>query len=117
MTPRITSLLVFLILADAANAQEIVPLHQQVDQLIDASQGDLASHASSRSGDAEFLRRIQGMDPIKRVIDKYLGTVTTVFVVLVVGGVLVLTQLGGSEDGEAGPCSGAALEQPLATGG
>ena len=58
MTPRITSLLVFLILADAANAQEIVPLHQQVDQLIDASQGDLASHASSRSGDAEFLRRI-----------------------------------------------------------
>ena len=37
--------------------------------------------------------------PIKRVIDKYLGTVTTVFVLLVVGGILVLTQFGHS-DGE-----------------
>ena len=44
--------------------------------------------------------------PIKRVIDKYLGLVTTAFVVLVVGGVLVLTQLGGSEsEGEAGLCA------------
>ena len=39
--------------------------------------------------------------PIKRVIDEYLGTVTTVFVVLLVGGFLVLTQLGGNE--EPGP--------------
>ena len=36
--------------------------------------------------------------PIKAVIDKYLGTVTTIFVVLVVGGFLVLTQLGGGEE-------------------
>ena len=63
-----------------------------------------------------ILFRVFGA-PSKRVIDKYLGTVTPAFVVLVVGGVLVLTQLGGSEDGEAGPCSGAALEQPLAAGG
>ncbi len=37
--------------------------------------------------------------PIKAIIDKYLGTVTTVFVVLVVGGFLALTQLGGGEEG------------------
>ena len=43
--------------------------------------------------------------PIKAIIDKYLGTVTTVFVVLVVGGVLVLTQLGGGEDDAGGPCA------------
>lgn len=46
--------------------------------------------------------------PIKRVIDKYLGTVTTLFVVLVVGGVLVLTQLGGDKgDGSGDECSAA----------
>ncbi len=49
--------------------------------------------------------------PIKRVIDKYLGTVTTVFVVLVVGGILAITQLGGDED-EADPC--AATQSPAA---
>ena len=42
--------------------------------------------------------------PIKAVIDKYLGTVTTVFVLLLVGGVLVLTQLAGSEEGGE-PCA------------
>ena len=44
--------------------------------------------------------------PIKAVIDRYLGTVTTVFVVLLVGGIVLLTQLG-SSDGEAGegPCA------------
>ena len=42
--------------------------------------------------------------PIKRVIDRYLGTVTTVFVVLVVGGVLVLTQLGGEGDAQTDAC-------------
>ncbi len=36
--------------------------------------------------------------PIKRVIDKYLGTVTTIFVVLVVGGFLAVTQLAGNDD-------------------
>lgn len=36
--------------------------------------------------------------PIKAVIDKYLGTVTTIFVVLVVGGFIAITQLGGGED-------------------
>ncbi len=40
--------------------------------------------------------------PIKRVIDEYLGTVTTIFVVLVVGGFLALTQLGGGADGGTG---------------
>lgn len=37
--------------------------------------------------------------PIKAIIDKYLGTVTTVFVVLVVGGFLAITQLGGGDGG------------------
>ncbi|MWV28765.1 YqaA family protein [Aurantiacibacter rhizosphaerae] len=36
--------------------------------------------------------------PIKAIIDKYLGTVTTIFVVLVVGGFLAITQLGGGHD-------------------
>lgn len=35
--------------------------------------------------------------PIKAVIDKYLGTVTTIFVILLVGGFLLITQLGGSD--------------------
>jgi membrane protein YqaA with SNARE-associated domain len=47
--------------------------------------------------------------PIKRVIDKYLGTVTTLFVLLVVGGFIVLTQLGHGEEA-ADQCSGATLE-------
>ena len=36
--------------------------------------------------------------PIKRVIDEYLGTLTTIFVVLLIGGVLALTQLDGGAD-------------------
>lgn len=36
--------------------------------------------------------------PIKRIIDQYLGTVTTIFFVLVVGGFIAFTQLAGSED-------------------
>lgn len=36
--------------------------------------------------------------PIKRIIDRYLGWVTTVFVVLVVGGFIAFTQLAGGED-------------------
>ena len=45
--------------------------------------------------------------PIKAIIDKYLGTVTTIFVVLVVAGFLAITQLGGGEeDGDTdGPCA------------
>ena len=40
--------------------------------------------------------------PIKRVIDKYLGWVTTVFVLLVVAGFLALTALAGSDEDDAG---------------
>ncbi|MEE1876682.1 YqaA family protein [Altererythrobacter litoralis] len=43
-----------------------------------------------------ILFRVFGA-PIKRVIDEYLGTVTTLFVVLVVGGFVALTQLAGDE--------------------
>jgi uncharacterized membrane protein YedE/YeeE len=35
--------------------------------------------------------------PIKAVIDKYLGWVTSLFVILVLGGFLALTQLGGDD--------------------
>ena len=49
--------------------------------------------------------------PIKRVIDKYLGTVTTVFVVLLVGGVLLLTQLGGEGDEQTDACIAAQMQQ------
>ncbi|EDL49064.1 YqaA family protein [Erythrobacter sp. SD-21] len=63
-----------------------------------------------------ILFRVFGA-PIKNVIEKYLGLVTTGFVVLVVGGVLVLTQLGGSEGEEGGVCSGAEVVNPAATPG
>ena len=59
-----------------------------------------------------ILFRVFGA-PIKRVIDKYLGTVTTVFVVLVVGGVLAITQLGGSSE-DGGVCANATEVNPAA---
>jgi len=45
--------------------------------------------------------------PIKQFIDKYLGTVTTVFVLMVVGGFIAITQLGhGDEQADpADPCA------------
>ncbi|RJY09697.1 YqaA family protein [Aurantiacibacter aquimixticola] len=51
------------------------------------------------------LFRIFGA-PIKRVIDEYLGTVTTVFVVLVVAGFVAITQFGGGDEdtGEQSAC-------------
>lgn len=55
-----------------------------------------------------LLFRVFGA-PIKAFIDKYLGTVTTVFVLLVVGGILAITQFGGSGDDED-PCAGAPVE-------
>ena len=48
--------------------------------------------------------------PIKRIIDEYLGTVTIVFGVLLVGGVLVLTLVGGEGDEVADKCEMATLE-------
>ena len=49
--------------------------------------------------------------PIKAIIDKYLVWVTTAFVVLVVGGFIAITQLGGHSDGpETDPCANATLE-------
>lgn len=57
-----------------------------------------------------LLFRIFGA-PIKRFIDEYLGLVTTAFVVLVVGGILVLTQFGGGEEDASDPCANATLER------
>jgi membrane protein YqaA with SNARE-associated domain len=45
--------------------------------------------------------------PIKRMIDKYLGTLTTIFAVLVVGGFLALTLLGGNGEAAQDKCSAA----------
>ncbi len=42
--------------------------------------------------------------PIKRIIDQYLGTATTIFVVLTVGGFLALSYLGGGDEPGDGPC-------------
>ncbi|RDC60998.1 Undecaprenyl-diphosphate phosphatase [Alteripontixanthobacter maritimus] len=44
--------------------------------------------------------------PIKRVIDKYLGLLTTVFAVLIVGGILAVTQLGGDDSANGEPLTG-----------
>ena len=57
-----------------------------------------------------ILFRVFGA-PIKRVIDEYLGTVTTLFVVLVVGGFVALTQLAGDE-GETPEATCAAASAP-----
>ena len=48
--------------------------------------------------------------PIKRFIDKYLAAVTAGFVVLVIGGFLAVTLLGGGGEDPADKCSGAKLE-------
>lgn len=45
--------------------------------------------------------------PIKRFIDKYLGLVTAGFVVLVVGGFLALTLLGGGDETSQNKCEAA----------
>jgi membrane protein YqaA with SNARE-associated domain len=52
--------------------------------------------------------------PIKRVIDEYLGWVTTAFVVLVVGGFIAFTQLAGGDDepGKANACDSATEVRP-----
>lgn len=57
-----------------------------------------------------ILFRVFGA-PIKRVIDEYLGWVTTAFVLLVVGGFLVLTQLSGSDEKVKDKCEAATSVQ------
>ena len=48
--------------------------------------------------------------PIKRFIDKYLGTLTTLFVLLVVAGFVVATQLESSDEAAADKCEAATME-------
>ncbi len=55
------------------------------------------------------LFRIFGA-PIKSFIDRYLGLVTAAFVALVIGGIFVITQLGGSSDKADDPCAAAPFE-------
>ena len=57
------------------------------------------------------LFRIFGA-PIKSFIDRYLGLVTAAFVALVIGGILVITQVGGGSDRADDPCAAAVLQQP-----
>ena len=52
--------------------------------------------------------------PIKRFIDKYLGLVTAGFVVLVIGGFLVLTLVEGGGSDARDKCSAAALDPRIA---
>ena len=47
--------------------------------------------------------------PIKRFIDEYLGTVTAVFVALVIGGFLALSLLGGGAEETADKCESATM--------
>lgn len=58
-----------------------------------------------------ILFRVFGA-PIKRVIEQYLGTATTLFIVLVVGGFIVLTQLSGSDEEVRDKCEAATTVQP-----
>lgn len=59
-----------------------------------------------------LLFRVFGA-PIKRFIDKYLGPLTALFAVLVVGGFLALTLVEGSEDVQD-KCAAAALDPTIA---
>ena len=47
--------------------------------------------------------------PIKRMIDKYLGTLTTIFAVLLVGGFVALAYLSDGDDAATDKCSQATL--------
>ena len=47
---------------------------------------------------------------IKAIIDKYLGTMTTIFVVLVVAGFLALSYFGGGDEGAQNACDTATIE-------
>ena len=58
-----------------------------------------------------ILFRVFGA-PIKRVIDRYLGTVTIAFVVLVIGGFIVLTQLSGGNAEVQEKCAAATTVKP-----
>lgn len=58
MATRIAGLLLLAVIAVPAGGDEVMPLHQRVDELITAAQGDLVMYASPRSSDEEFLRRI-----------------------------------------------------------
>ncbi|WP_120716671.1 YqaA family protein [Tsuneonella amylolytica] len=60
-----------------------------------------------------ILFRVFGA-PIKRIIDKYLGLLTTVFAVLVVGGFLALTLLSGGDAAKTDRCSSATAVQEVA---
>ena len=52
-----------------------------------------------------ILFRVFGA-PIKKIIDEYLGTVTTLFVVLVIGGFIAITQLASDDtDANGGTCA------------
>lgn len=58
-----------------------------------------------------ILFRVFGA-PIKRVIDKYLGTVTTAFIVLVVAGFIALTQFSSEDETVADKCDNATEVKP-----
>ena len=49
--------------------------------------------------------------PIKAIIDRYLGAVTTLFVVLVVAGFIALTQFSSDDEGVADKCEPATMVQ------
>lgn len=49
--------------------------------------------------------------PIKAIIDKYLGTVTALFVILVIGGFFLLTQFSSNDEGTADKCENATIAQ------
>ena len=57
-----------------------------------------------------ILFRVFGR-PIKQFIDRYLGLVTTAFVVLVIGGVVALALLGEGGEGAGDECSQATTVQ------
>ena len=58
MAARVTGFLLLTLVGTTAVADDVVPLHQRVDQLIRAAQGELVIYASPRCSDEEFLRRL-----------------------------------------------------------
>ena len=76
---KLVNLLVLLtgsLLVQTVAAEDIEPLHQRIDQLVQAAQGDAAGKVASRASDAEFVRRLYldltGRIPTSIVVQKFL---------------------------------------------
>ena len=69
-------LLIGSLLVQTVPAEDMEPLHQRIDQLVQTAQGNAAGKAASRASDAEFVRRLYldltGRIPPHTVVQQFL---------------------------------------------